>query len=152
MRQIAAQHKKVTEITNTYQTGERQKYGSYCMAGFLIGWQPGSSFYTLHPGYTFPPEGQYPMVPEQDLNLGTPLTVDYQSSGSALTRRFQNGFVAVNPTDSSATVTVPEPVVSFADGSAGPQYAAGQTMTLPGRGAILALNTTFVFGPTGHSS
>jgi hypothetical protein len=58
----------------------------------------------------------------------------------------------VNPTDSSATLTIPEAVVSFADGSAGPQYAAGQTVTLPARGAVLALNTTFVFGPTGHSS
>jgi hypothetical protein len=152
MRQIAAQHKKVTEITNTYQTGERQKYGSYCVAGFLVGWQPGSSYYTFHAGYSSPPEGQYPVVPEQNLNLGTPLTVDYQTSGGALTRRFQNGYVAVNPTDDTATVTVPEAIVSFADGSAGPRYDAGQTVTLPARGALLALSSSFVYGPTAHSS
>lgn len=152
MRQIAAEHKKVTEITNTYDSDARTPYGRYCLAGFLVGWQPGSSYFTFHPGYTQPPDGSYPDVPEQDLNLGKPLTVGYQTSGSALTRRFQNGFVAVNPTDRSTTVTIPETAVSFTNGAAGPHYTAGQNVTLPARAAILALTASFLFGNAGHIS
>jgi Hypothetical glycosyl hydrolase family 15 len=152
MREIAGAHKKVTEITNTYGSDARNAYSDYCLAGFLIGWQPGSSYFTFHAGYGDPPGGNYPAVPEQDLNLGDPLTVGYQVSGAALTRRFQNGFVAVNPTDSSVMVTIPAAVVSFSHGSAGPRYAAGQNVTLPPRGAILSLTQSYLFGSAGHIS
>lgn len=151
MRQIGAQHKKVTEITNTYNSDAKTPYGQYCLAGFLIGWQPGSSYFTFHPGYSYPPNGTYPSVPEQNLNLGNPLTADYQSSGPALTRKFTNGFVAVNPTGTPTTVTVPAEVVAFKDGAAGTTYSAGSSVTLSAHGALLALNHAFVYG-TGKSN
>lgn len=151
MREFAAQNKLVTEVTNTYQSGNRQKYGDYCVAGFLIGWQPGSSYYCLHAGYGALPSSQYPIVPEQNLNLGDPLTVDYQTQAGALTRQFQHGFVAVNPNDQSVTITVPTALTAFANGSARQHYKAGQTVTLPGHGAILGLNATYLDPGSTHS-
>jgi Hypothetical glycosyl hydrolase family 15 len=146
MQQIAAQHKKVFEITNTYNSAAKTALGQYCLAGFLVGWQPGSSYFTFHPGYSYPPDGSYPVVPEQNLNLGNPLTVGYQTSGTALTRRFANGFVAANPAGSPTTITVPADVVAFKGGSAGDTYPAGSSVVLPAHGGLLALNRSFVYG------
>lgn len=154
MKSVAAQRKIVTENTSTYQTSTKQKYGDYCVAGFLIGWQPGSSYFDFHAGYGYPPAVHYPLCPEQNLNLGDPLSTDYDATGNVLSRRFQNGFVAVNESDSSAQVTVPMDLERFANGSAAGRYSAGQSVTLPPRSALLGLNATFVLGPsaTTHTS
>ncbi len=94
LQQAAAQNKRVFEITN-FQNDAFLKYGSYCLAGFLMGWEPNHGFWAYHRNYSDPLKGPYPYLPEQNLNLGNP-TGSYSRSGSLLSRSFQHGVVAVN--------------------------------------------------------
>lgn len=151
VKQAAENKKKIFEITNTYGSSAKTTLADYCLAGFLIGWQPGTSYFIYHTGYKDLLTAAYPECPEQNLALGTP-RADYKTDGDLITREFTNGFVAVNPTDSELRVTVPDPIVAFQNGKEAGRYAAGTTVTLPGRGALLGLNLPFVYGPTARAS
>lgn len=142
MQQAAQQGKKLFEITN-YQSEARSVYGSYCLAGFLMGWQPGSSFFVYHQGYAYGVPS-LPVLPEQDLDLGNPASVDYQTQGSVLHRSFDNGFVAVNVGDKPATFTAPRSGSQYAGGKLVGQIGQGGTITLPARSSAFFLDTPSV--------
>jgi hypothetical protein len=143
MRSISGMHKKVLEIVN-YQTPQKRALGDYCLAGFLMGWQPGSSYFIFHSGYHDTLTGGYPEVPEQNLQLGNPTESGYQISGSVLSRTFANGWVAVNGGDQAATVKIPINGVQFANGVPGDTHTAGQTMTLLPRQSVFLLSAAYL--------
>jgi hypothetical protein len=126
--------KKIFEITNMRNEPQKIALGSYCLGGFLMGWQPGSSYWTYHRDYT-DNLITYPKIAEQNLNLGNPVGA-YTQSGTILSRNFQNGFVAVNTGGVKASITLPFAAIEFKDGSAVGSFDAGATIdidTLQGR-------------------
>ena len=49
MRAQAANHKKIIQMINYVdQPATNATYGDYCVAGFMIGWQPGSDYLVVH--------------------------------------------------------------------------------------------------------
>ena len=145
MRSIAADGKQVLEMTTYGDSDEARDHGGYCTAGFLMGWQPGSSFQVFHSSYHDDLDDSYPRVPEQSLELGLP-TAPARSRGDAMTRTFRNGFVAVNGGDAPAKITVPVTGTSFADGVPGDPYRAGTEVELPGRGSLFLLTGRYLHG------
>lgn len=135
MQTVAGQGKKLIEISN-YIGATRAPYATYCLGGFLMGWQPGSSYYVYHPGYTAGPTDTV-MSPADRLNLGNPTQKDFTQSGSVLSRTFQRGVVAVNDSDSDASWTLPGDYVEFTTtGQIGQAYPAGSTIAIPKRSAL----------------
>jgi hypothetical protein len=144
MKQIADKNKKVLEITN-YQASAKRSLGDYCLAGFLMGWQPGSSYYIFHTGYSDPISSGYPEVPEANLALGRPTASGYHTDGSVLSRQFENGFVAVNTGGQSADVRVPFAGVRFADGAPQGNLVSGQTVKLGAHDALYLLSHKYLY-------
>lgn len=139
MKSFAQQGKKIFEITN-YQSDTRTPYGPYCLGSFLLGWQPGSSFFIYHKSYSAPTDS-LPVLPEQNLDLGTPQSTGYTTSGDVLSRTFTRGFVAVNIGDKSATYTVPEKGTRYEAGQPTDAVEKGSTVTLPAHTAAFFLTT-----------
>ncbi len=54
MRTIADRGRKVMAKTNsdlTFDTLTDQRWGRYCFGAFMLGWQPGSSYFKYGPSY-----------------------------------------------------------------------------------------------------
>ena len=144
MKQIADEHKKVIEITN-YHTQINRVYGDYCLAGFLMGWQPGSSYYVFHAGYTDALNHGYPEVAEANLALGKP-TEDYRTNGATYSRQFANGYVAVNTGAKPSTVKVPFAGQRFGDGGPKGALKAGQSVQLGAHDTLYLLSNSYLYG------
>jgi hypothetical protein len=129
MRLLAEERKGAIEITN-HRLDSSPTLGDYCLAGFLMGWQPHSSYYVYHSDYRDQLAGPYPEIPEQNLDLGLPLTPAYQQRGSLLYRRFQHGLVAMNIGSAPANFTAPTAAAEFGDGSQRGVIQAGQGVRL----------------------
>lgn len=142
MRDVAAQGKKVFQITN-FQSDARTPLGPYCLAAFLMGWQPGSSFFIYHQGYAYG-IADLPILPEQDLALGNPTTTGYEEQGSVLSRSFQHGFVAVNNSDDAATFTAPRSGSRYQDGELVGRINSGASVSLPARSAAFFLDSSSI--------
>lgn len=143
MQQQAAKGKKIFEITNYQNQTKRANYGAYCLAGFLMGWQPGSDWWIYHQNYNDDLTATYPEEPEQNLNLGLPVGT-FAQSGTVLTRRFKNGFVAVNTGDSPASLRLPSSLVQYSGGHQGRTYQAGATVALGPRSGLFFLIPGYV--------
>ncbi len=149
MQTSAQQGKKVIEITN-FDHADHKRYGAYCLAGFLMGWQPGYDYWVYHQNYVRDTTTMAPTLAEQDLVLGNPLSKDYQMRGNVLTRQFQNGMAAVNTGDAPAATTVSAAMVAFADGAPTARYAAGARITLAPRSGLLLLSRAYLYGTSGR--
>lgn len=144
MQQVAQDGRRLFEITN-YQTPQRQPFGDYCLAGFLMGWQPGSSFLIYHESYADLASGG-PQLAEQRLNLGEPTTTGYDTTGSVLSRTFQRGFVAVNAGDETAKFVAPRNGSQYRAGELVGRIGAGAELTMPPRSAVFFLDAPAVPG------
>ncbi len=143
MKRAAARRKKVLQITN-FAVASNNHYGAYCLAGFLMGWQPGYDFWTYHKTYNVSAKDSFPILPEQNLALGDPQSPDYQRIGEVLTRRFSHGMAAVNTGDTPATMTLPYEAVSFAGGKPVDTYAAGAGVLIAPRSGMFFLTTAYL--------
>lgn len=137
-----ARGKKVFEITN-YGTDDRLKYGPYCLGVFLVNWVPTKTYYVYHKGYDVIAENPYPLLPEQNLNLGSPTAGAVESDG-LYTRTFDHGFIAVNATDAATTLTIPEPMTEFRDGGSIGVFDTGDSLTVPARDATFFLYNSYL--------
>ena len=144
MKKIAGEHKKVIEVTN-YQSQDNRSYGDYCLAGFLMGWQPGSSYYVFHAGYSDPLGRGYPEVGEANLQLGDP-TGAFRADGSTFSREFDNGFVAMNTGARATTVRAPFAGQRFADGVPKGAVQAGQSIRLAAHETLYLLSNKYLYG------
>lgn len=147
MKTYAAEGKHVVQITNHQTESNLDETGAYCAAAFMIGWQPGSSFYVNHFDYsTAATANEYPLVREQNLNLGSPRHSTYQASGSVYTRRFANGFVVVNDSVTPASADLPSDLIEFRDGRRLAEYSAGATISLAPRSGRFFLDRAYLAG------
>lgn len=143
MRAIAEASKKVMEITN-YQTSANRHYGSYCLAAFLLGWQPGSSYWLYQRTYSDGIDQSYPEIAERDLNLGKPLTATFERRGSILLRRFTNGLVALNPGPTAARLRAPLDAVQFSGGVARRAVTEKAPLAVAPRAAVFLLSDDYL--------
>lgn len=145
MHNFASKGKGVIEITDTRGSSVKQPYANYCLAGFLMGWQPGQDYYMYHISYHDPLTGPYPEIPEQNLNLGQPVTSGYSQTGNVMYRNFQNGIVAVNVGANAANFAVPAAVTEFKSGLQGSSLSAGTTVQLAPRSAKFYLSNAYLY-------
>ncbi|CAN5269032.1 hypothetical protein BH18ACT4_BH18ACT4_16030 [soil metagenome] len=110
--------------------------GNFCFASFLMGWQPGSSYFKFAPGSPFGVGQLDELLSEINLNLGAPLGA-YTRVGDLLSRTFANGTVHVNHGSSAVAVPITDKLVLMANGAEVATYAPGDTFTLqPEEGAF----------------
>lgn len=104
MSYLARLGKRVLEKTNTREAvrgSDLQRLGRYCSGAFLLGWQPGSTFFKFGPGYTEDELSSNPS--ELNARLGKPLG-DYLETDGTARRDFENGTVFVNLSGQSSVV------------------------------------------------
>jgi len=113
---------------------ERRRLERLCVASFLLGWQPGSTYFNMGTGYGTDQLSQQP--PDIDLDLGAP-TEAMRREGGALRRRFEDGAVYVNLGTAPVAVELPAPMVQMDAGVAvGTVHGA---VTIEAQDAVLFL-------------
>ena len=153
MKAQAANHKKIIQMINYVDQPTNATYGDYCVAGFMIGWQPGSDYLVVHrdssselsmnknPALPLTPS---PGVPEIKLNLGIPHGA-YQQTGAVYWRTFQNGLVAINPSSVPGAVRLPAAMTQFSNGSMRASYPADAMFTVAPGGAVFFLTNSYLY-------
>lgn len=127
MSDLAQRGKRVLEKTNTRDAvdgPDLERLGRFCGGAFLLGWQPGSTFFKFGPGYTDDELNSSP--DELKVRLGRPLGAYRESDGTAR-RDFENGTVFVNLSGRS---TVVRPRIS------GTLLSAGRAVPLDAEDAV----------------
>ena len=125
---------------------EKALLGRYCFGAFLLGKQPGSSFFKFSPqGYGSLGKHAVGIIqsnpPEMSVDLGLPRG-NFILQGDLGYRAFANGYVYVNLNDStSKRVALPADLILMNGGVAGAQYPSGSWYTIPPRDAALFLYT-----------
>lgn len=142
MSQLAERGKRVLEKTNTRGAvggPELQRLGRFCSGAFLIGWQPGSTFFKFGPDYSEDELSSNPR--ELAVQLGPPLG-GYRETDGVARRDFRNGVVFVNLSDRPRIV---HPRVS------GTLLSRGETFPLDPEDAVPVepQDALFVVRPTG---
>jgi hypothetical protein len=110
----------------------------YCVASFLLGWQPGSTHFSMGKGYAVDQLDEQPV--DIDLDLGAPLGL-HSRRGDVLQRSFEHGMVYVNVGTEPVTLTFPRPLTRVEQGRS---YGSYDEYTLDGEDAVLFLTESFV--------
>jgi hypothetical protein len=144
MATAAGRHKVVLEkvnydlahaLTLPQLAGVRDRWGDFCLGAFLLGWDPGSTYFDFSDGYGIDQLGTEPA--ELDLDLGAP-TAAASFTGDVGSRTFQRGQVYVNLGDGVARVTVASDVTRVDNGVVVGQYRSGDTISVgPEQAAFL---------------
>jgi len=149
MKSQSALGKRIAQITSSGGTLAAKKYEPYCLAGFLMGWQPGFNYWVYQTSYSDAP-ATLPLFADQGLNLGLPVG-DAVQSGNVFTRTFANGYVILNVGTTQATLALPnQRFVQFANGRQlpGGVLAAGKTVVVPAQSGAFFLNETYAIKNT----
>jgi hypothetical protein len=103
----------------------------YCFGHYLMSYVPGHLRiqFKAYPTQGAGPQIQENFTPEQTLDLGAP-TADFTRDGQVLERRFENGWVFVNVSDSPQTIALPERLTLRTGGTVGGTYRAGESYTI----------------------
>ena len=160
MKTIANTNKKVLEKTNHPMTWDPEKVawlGRFCYGSFLLGYEPGSSYYKY--GYGYGVKSDYPVseitenAKEINLAIGTPIGDYTIQPNDVLKRKFTNGYIYVNMETTTRNITAPITLVLMNGGIKGQTYQQGQTVTIPPQDALFllkpALASTSTPTPTG---
>ena len=110
-----------------------------------MGWQPGSSYYVFHTGYSDPLAIAYPEVAEANLALGQPrppATGERRPALAQLRQRLRRD----EHRRARATVHVPYAASAFDDGIPQDELAAGQTVRLGAHDTLYLLSNKYLNG------
>lgn len=146
---IALHHEAVRRVKErnphiNLDEAERRRLERLCVGSFLLGWQPGSTFFNMGSGYGTEQLSQQP--PDIDLALGAPVeAMPLRHDGDALSRRFEDGAVYVNLGSQPVKIDLPMPMVQT-DGVR-PGATVDGTVTVPAQDAVL-----FLYAPTHPAS
>jgi hypothetical protein len=89
-----------TKVWTTATAAQIDAWHRYAFATFLLGYAPGKAFFTFRSDHELSTPSAY-----WDTNIGVPSGA-YSKVGNVYRRTFSNGLVLVNPTTSSATVSL----------------------------------------------
>jgi len=136
------QHKMIFQKTNfrraTLAGEDRARVGRYCFGSFMLGYQPGYTFFKFGPGYDTKLGEIDINVAEIDLNFGDP-QAPYDQEGTVLKRKFMNGWIFVNMESKPSSIRIPEPLKLMNGGQPGPTFQTGQTVDIPASDALFLL-------------
>lgn len=116
---------------------QKARLARYCLGAFLLGWEPGRSYFQFGDDYTVSQVETDP--PVQRLDLGHP-TDRSRFESSVGIRRFGRGAVLVNLGDQPVRIPSPGAFTTFAETGEGAPVAAGQILEIPARDAVLLLD------------
>jgi hypothetical protein len=116
--------------------GDRNRYERLCFGAFLLGWEPGRSYYQFGSDYTAAQLHQ--PAPDLDVNLGQPSGEATDVDGVSQ-RAFEHGTVLVNLSSQPASVPAPLTSVQVRDGNVVGTYERGQELTVPAFDAVFLL-------------
>lgn len=113
----------------------------YCVGSFLIGWQPGSTHFSMGKGYSVDQLSEQPA--DIDLDLGAPLGT-YRQDGDLLLRTFANGMVYVNVGTEPVQFTLPGTFTRVEDRRSYGSYEGDYTLN--GNDGVFFLSDSFLPG------
>ena len=125
---------RVPSPAGSLPSTERRRLERLCVGSFLLGWQPGSTFFNMGDGYGTEQLSQQP--PDIDLDIGPPIEAALDEGG-ALVREFENGVVYVNLDTEPVTVELASSLVQMDGGIA--VGTVDDTVTIPPQDAVLFL-------------
>lgn len=135
---ILLQKSNFREEDNIGTPEQRSYAGRFCYALFLMTYQPGMSYYKFGDGYHIVATADDPSNDlarnslEIDLPLGTPVADTFTKRNDDLyIRRFTNGIVYLNLSDSALKAKLPADAILMNGGVEGKHYQRGQTVTIP---------------------
>lgn len=130
---------------------ERAQYQRYCYGSFLLGYQPGRTFFKYAEwgpdrkevlysvwGELENAEGASINPREPKTNFGKPLG-NYQMEGSIYKRDFENGCIYVNMKNTPHKVSLTQPMTLMNGDAAGNKYKAGETFDVPSNDAVFLI-------------
>lgn len=122
---------------------QRERYGRYCLGGFLMGWRPGLTFFQFGNGYTADQlQGD---IADMNLPIGPPVA-PYRRDGDMLSRPFTNGEVYVNVGDGPVQMTLSRPLTRIQGGQELARLQSGASITIPARDAVFLFSSDFTAG------
>jgi hypothetical protein len=112
----------VTKLWTPMSAAQRQRWYEYALGSFLLGTNGRSRMFFLEDGCAPPCDrskeaSPLSAQPSPSLDMGSPQARYAEATGGAFTRSYGRGFVAVNPTASSVSVTLPAGTWVRLDGS-----------------------------------
>ncbi|MGH9186675.1 MAG: hypothetical protein ACRD0U_12815, partial [Acidimicrobiales bacterium] len=116
--------------------GERDRYQRFCFGAFLLGWEPGHSYYQFGSDYTAAQLDE--PAPDLDVNVGRPAGIARQDADLGW-REFEHGIVFVNFDDRPVSVPAPEALTEVSGGRTVAAVAAGEPVTVPAHDSVFLL-------------
>jgi Hypothetical glycosyl hydrolase family 15 len=122
--------------TGRSQGPERSRLARYCLGAFLLGWEPGRSYFQFGDDYTAAQLADDP--PVQRVELGRP-SGEARIEGPVGERRFERGMAFVNLGDEAVEVRSPEDFVTWSENGTGARVTKGQVLKVEPRDTVLLL-------------
>lgn len=119
---------------------DRERYGRFCLGAFLLGWQPGSTYFQFG-GVTT--EQLHRDLVDINIPMGLPVG-PYQRADGVLSRSFANGEVYVNADDQPVQVTLSRALVMVQAGQELAKLEEGDIITIPPWDAAFLLQPDFL--------
>jgi hypothetical protein len=126
---------KVVLLKTNYRAafGERDRAQRFCFGAFLLGWDPGRTYYQFGRDYT---DSQLTdPAPDLDVRLGRP-TGPATEAGDVRRRAFDHGVVLVNLGDRARRERSPRALTQVRGGRSVGTLGAGEPVTVPARDAV----------------
>jgi hypothetical protein len=129
-----------TNVITPVSERKREQIGRYSFGSFLLGYQPGRSFYKFGFGrvYTVSAEIDHD-PPEVLLDFGAPIDSFNSIKEGVYHRQFANGEVFVNMDTVKRKITIPTNGVIMNGGIPGETISAGQIRKIPPHDALFVL-------------
>ena len=139
----AADEGRLTLVHVTYQdkslsAAAKRWINRFCYGSFLLGHRPGLTSYKF--GFLTTQLVLDEDAAEQEIDLGVPVSGMLRLSPGVFQRRFDNGLVVVNLSETDAVYRPDKPVVLMHGAVAGASYSKRQEIALPARDAIFLLD------------
>jgi hypothetical protein len=117
--------------------GARARYERLCFGAFLLGWDPGRTYFQFGPDYT---EAQLTNpAPDLDVNVGRPVGDAVVREGLGR-RDFANGIVLVNLADEPRSTPAPRALAQLSGRHVVDRLGPGDTITVPPQDAVFLLD------------
>jgi len=131
-------YEKVNGNPERMPGSDRMGVARYCLGVFLLGHQPGQTFFKFGSGYSAKRGEIQENALEIDLPLGKPVA-PYAAVGLVYGRQFELGWVYVNMEKTAQSVNAPERLVLMNDNRVGKTYSQGERVSIPPENAAFLL-------------
>lgn len=132
---------------------ERNKIARFCLGAFLMGYQPGLDSFKFGPGYRVD-MGEFNEITdeaaEMRVDLGEPAgeyRIKYKFTGDVYRRKFDNGWVYMNFSDTRKTISSPDNLILANGGVKGRSFNSGDDINIPAKDAVFLVEREDLIAP-----